>query len=141
MQKYVTEYYEDLVKIRDFMKREGARLVNLDFPKDCCDHTARLVREVTGLELVIGTAYVPGQKRSQTHTRNYDPKRNIYPDLTMDQFGPFPEIVLDFPNSNTWTPFGPNAAQIVIENIDAAMKKEMKLLTDAFYQRHPEARK
>ncbi len=87
-------YFGDLVQIRYFMQDtfDGRAIRNQTlkefqhwkpFPQGWCALTSGLVTRVTGLEFAVGT-----YPQSGSHTFNHDPVRDLYIDLTEDQFDP-----------------------------------------------------
>jgi hypothetical protein len=68
-------YGKDLLDIRAFFEQRHEH-----FPRGYCSIAARVVREVTKLEVI------DGMYSNRVHSWNYDPKRGLFVDLTQDQF-------------------------------------------------------
>ncbi len=93
-------YFLDLLQIRYFMQETfgGSASMVQDpiltktfqdlgkFPRRWCAVTSGLVARVTGLEIVVGM--YPAAGALTIHTFNRDSQRNLYVDLTEDQFDP-----------------------------------------------------
>ncbi len=88
-------YFEDLKRMRDFLEREV-----LDFPVDGCFEAASLVKKFAGPPIQGGIFRDNGYSRA--HLCNYDPKRKIYVDLTLNQFEVTPEKISILPELNCW---------------------------------------
>lgn len=83
--KRTLPYYPELVRLRSFLEREVE-----DFPRFKCESATRLVHLVTGLEEVSGR-YVPDE---DLHAWNYDSQRELYVDITQDQYPHRSRIVI-----------------------------------------------
>ncbi|MCA9485617.1 MAG: hypothetical protein KC506_02120 [Nanoarchaeota archaeon] len=95
-------YYADLVRLREVLASE-LTIIDVDlrriFPFSCCNDSARAVYLKTGLEEIGGYftfSHVPelNNQMDQKHAWNYDSERNLWVDLTMKQFGNYPEIAI-----------------------------------------------
>lgn len=84
-------YYSKLVELKGVL---GRILTIIDpgffrvFPYGCCSDSVRAVYLKTGLE------EIGGYFRRNKHAWNYDRKKGLYIDLTLQQFGNFPEIAV-----------------------------------------------
>jgi hypothetical protein len=70
-------YFEELVAIRKMLEENLPR-----FPHRRCSHASRLVWWIVGIE-EAGGYYAP---RNCLHAWNYDKSRELYVDLSLDQF-------------------------------------------------------
>jgi hypothetical protein len=75
--KETLPYYSELANLRSFLEREVE-----GFPRWKCESASRLVHLRTGLEVVAGR-YVPDE---DLHVWNYDSQRELYVDITQDQY-------------------------------------------------------
>jgi len=73
-------YHYQLRCLRRFLEREIS-----DFPTWKCELTSRVVRRITGLEL-IGGHYLPVKEIPNEHVWNFDHDRRLHVCLTMNQF-------------------------------------------------------
>ena len=86
-------YHFELRMLRDFLRREIR-----EFPIWQCETTSRIVRKLTGLE-IVGREYLPVKKIPNGHVWNWDSERRLHIDLTMNQYDLYtgrntPEIVI-----------------------------------------------
>lgn len=63
------------------------------FPKDFCIDAAKIVSKELDLDLVRGYK-VHEDQSEEAHAWNYDSERRLYVDLTYDQFGNFPPVLV-----------------------------------------------
>ncbi len=91
-------YYRTLVDITGVL---ATKLVVADahtvgfFPNGSCNHSARITHLLTGLE-ERGGLFKPTKRE---HAWNYDSLRRLFVDITMSQFGSYPQIAV-VPASN-----------------------------------------
>jgi hypothetical protein len=66
------------------------------FPSEFCGETAEVVKRDLGLERILGEKKVQGPSgpRKDYHSWNYDPNLGLYIDLTHDQFGRYPKVLI-----------------------------------------------
>lgn len=103
-------YHKELLKIRQFCRQRYRQ-----FPKDCCRETSKLANALLGLHCVFGR-YLP---KDFYHAWNYDQKRNLYVDLTADQFNP-------------------NHPAVLILSVNNSILSKSEFLTPLFQRHFPE---
>jgi len=123
--KFEVPYLEQIKRIRTILEHTLSY-----FPSDRCDYSARVVKTlVPGLKEVAGE-YRPWQR---WHAWNYDPQRELYIDLSFDQFAPMPEEVQDLETvSDTVTIdnfLGLHVQGVTIFPKDTALLKKMSSRT------------
>jgi len=97
-------YYSQLVSIRESLEQAPELQFPYRFPTTCCQNATRLVSKALDPEFIIselsgGYRFGENLDHYLHHAWNYDPERNIYLDLTLDQFFlEFPPIAI-FPSS------------------------------------------
>ena len=80
----MTHYKQQLVGIRKALASQFS-----SFPTGCCSIATKVAGKHLGLEERAGFF-----RGTYWHAWNYDPKLNIYVDITSDQFKGFSEILL-----------------------------------------------
>lgn len=120
-------YYDELVKARRFLESYYA-----DFPIKKCKDSTRFLHHILGLEEISGR-YIHGSTK-QCHSWSYDPKLDIYIDLTLSQFDSTYDSISILPTS---TPFlvkdkdEMDIHLIVMENFD---RDELPLMMEKYEQ-------
>lgn len=81
-------YFRDLDVIRTRLNKAFGW-----FPTECCAYSSRVVASVLRDDGIqeAGGHFVP---MNRGHYWNYDPERRLYIDITLNQFGDYPEIAI-----------------------------------------------
>jgi len=126
-------YYEDLEKIFNFMKTQNSVELLFKFPYSLCDHTSRLVSEISGLDVLTGTYQRSKNEPILAHTLNYDKKRNLYIDLTRGQFGfKFDKIFIEPVIDSNFTPYSQVTSKYKIDETTKMIKPKLDELINAY---------
>ncbi|VVB79573.1 Uncharacterised protein [uncultured archaeon] len=86
-------YYSRLVEVRKYFEEN---IPNFE-PYGNCHPASRLISQVTPLKQVAGD-FILGNTRAD-HGWNYDPERQLYLDVTHDQFGS-PQPIIAVPSTD-----------------------------------------
>ena len=96
-------YFNELKDIRAALEADKE-----SYPYNYCSHASRVVNLILGLREVAGSftfKYYYGSPTDTIHREwhawNYDPERELYVDLTADQFGDLPKIFVTKKSSQT----------------------------------------
>ncbi|MBI4981314.1 hypothetical protein HZC30_07225 [Candidatus Woesearchaeota archaeon] len=83
-------YFPRLQEIRSVLEKV---LAPQGFPKDFCVDAAEIVSQDLGFDIIRGYK-LQKDKEEEAHAWNYDHERRWYVDLTYDQFGDYPPVLV-----------------------------------------------
>lgn len=124
------EYIDELKKIRQFMAEQTVHKFTAPFPHEQCDHIARVVKEITGLEVLPGDIIL--KDGPHAHTCNYSPKHEKTADLARSPFGNFPDIIIEDLKSGIFAPYSVDRAGMLAERYDPVFKPVVDVLVQAY---------
>ena len=128
-------YGKDLVRLRKIMQSTLPY-----FPCNKCQHSARSVGLVTGLDEIAGMFGGTSFSSGYWHAWNHDPERGLYIDLTQDQFEGIRDKIIILPE-NTHRLKMEHAAtdlqnRLGLGDDDIYTVKEIQAVIELFYKLH-----
>jgi hypothetical protein len=88
-------HQKEVERTRAFFEEHFPRLSTTyqrPFPETWCRRGSAFLGYRTGMLLVDGFFTLPGKTIPYDHTMNFDEASGLFVDITMDQFGAYPEV-------------------------------------------------